>query len=321
MLRRTLPAQALVEFAVVLPVLLLLVGGAIDFGRLFYTRVSIENAAKEGAFFGASHPRCDVSQSSCADPSNVKWHVENEALAANPVTTTVECIRAGSGVPLVNCAEDDSYRVTVEHRFLLVTPILSGLFGSGVDLTTSATARVLNPGFDPAATPAPTPTPTPTPVPTATPPGSCQVPNFSGTRANGADATWTAAGFSGAVTKLGAGNFTIVGQSLGGGGLQPCTSSITVSDAPVATPTPTPAPTPTGTATPTPTPTPACVLVPNVVGGTPTNADSAIRAAGLVPIGVGDLTTGQKNNVASQAPTAGTCVASGSSVTYHYRPN
>jgi len=310
----------------VLPVLLLLVGGAIDFGRLFYTRVSIENAAKEGAFFGASHPRCDVSQSSCADPSNVKWHVENEALAANPVTTTVECIRAGSGVPLVNCAEDDSYRVTVEHRFLLVTPILSGLFGSGVDLTTSATARVLNPGFDPAATPAPTPTPTPTPVPTATPPGSCQVPNFSGTRANGADATWTAAGFSGAVTKLGAGNFTIVGQSLRR--RRPATvhlvdhrqrcsrrhaDSHTGTDAdrhrhadshadsqlrrrPVS-------------------------LCRTSVGGTPTNADSAIRAAGLVPIGVGDLTTGQKNNVASQAPTAGTCVASGSSVTYHYRPN
>ena len=223
----SLRAQALVEFAIVLPVLLLLVGGAIDFGRLFYTRVSIENAAKEGAFFGASHPRCDVSQSACADPSNVTWHVENEA-AASPLTLTIECIHAGSSVALMGCAEDDTYQVTVEHRFQLVTPILSGLFGSGIDLQTSATSRVLNAGFDPAAPPQPTPAPTATPIPTATPPGSCIVPGFIGTRANGALSTWNGAGFSGTLTKVGNGNFVIGAQSLGSGTTQPCTSAITV---------------------------------------------------------------------------------------------
>lgn len=40
---------ALVEFAVVLPLLLLVIGGMIDFGRLFYTEVMITNAAREGA--------------------------------------------------------------------------------------------------------------------------------------------------------------------------------------------------------------------------------------------------------------------------------
>jgi hypothetical protein len=226
--RSGLPAQALVEFAIVLPVLLLLVGGAIDFGRLFYTRVSIENAAKEGAFFGASHPRCDVSQTACADPSNVTWHVENEA-AASPLTLTIECLHAGSSVSLVSCAEDDTYQVTVEHRFQLVTPILSGLFGSGIDLQTSATARVLNAGFDPNAPPEPTPAPTATPIPTATPPGSCVVPNFFHARANDAGGTWTSAGFTGTLTKAGHGNFQIETQTLAAGTTQPCTSAITVS--------------------------------------------------------------------------------------------
>lgn len=47
--------QSLVEFALVLPLLLMLVLGAIDFGRLFYTKIIITNAAREGAYYLVSH--------------------------------------------------------------------------------------------------------------------------------------------------------------------------------------------------------------------------------------------------------------------------
>lgn len=40
---------ALVEFAIVLPLFLLLIGGMVDFGRAFYTEVMLTNAAREGA--------------------------------------------------------------------------------------------------------------------------------------------------------------------------------------------------------------------------------------------------------------------------------
>ncbi|MGN6415505.1 TadE/TadG family type IV pilus assembly protein [Flexivirga sp.] len=40
---------SLVEFALVLPLFLLLVGGMVDFGRAFYTEVMLTNAAREGA--------------------------------------------------------------------------------------------------------------------------------------------------------------------------------------------------------------------------------------------------------------------------------
>src|SRR5262245_30055378 len=49
-------AQALVEFALIVPVFLFLVVMAIDFRRLFFTYVQINNAAREGANFGASAP-------------------------------------------------------------------------------------------------------------------------------------------------------------------------------------------------------------------------------------------------------------------------
>lgn len=39
---------AAVEFALVLPILLLFLGGIIDFGRAFFTQVVLTNAAREG---------------------------------------------------------------------------------------------------------------------------------------------------------------------------------------------------------------------------------------------------------------------------------
>lgn len=41
--------QSLIEFALVLPMLLVLILGAMDFGRMFYTKIVITNAAREGA--------------------------------------------------------------------------------------------------------------------------------------------------------------------------------------------------------------------------------------------------------------------------------
>jgi Flp pilus assembly protein TadG len=49
------PGQALVEFALILPILMLIFLGAIDFGRVMQARVTAESSAKAGAQWGASH--------------------------------------------------------------------------------------------------------------------------------------------------------------------------------------------------------------------------------------------------------------------------
>ena len=47
--------QSVVEFALLLPILIALLLGAIDFGRIMQARVTSESAAKAGAHWGASH--------------------------------------------------------------------------------------------------------------------------------------------------------------------------------------------------------------------------------------------------------------------------
>jgi Flp pilus assembly protein TadG len=46
--RRGERGAAAVEFALVLPILLMLIGGTIDFGRLYYQQIQLSNAARDG---------------------------------------------------------------------------------------------------------------------------------------------------------------------------------------------------------------------------------------------------------------------------------
>jgi Flp pilus assembly protein TadG len=48
--------QSLAEFALVLPVILVLVLGAIDFGRVYFAYVSVTNAARNGAHYASGSP-------------------------------------------------------------------------------------------------------------------------------------------------------------------------------------------------------------------------------------------------------------------------
>jgi len=54
-------ASSLVEFAVSLPFLVVLVVGIFDFGGAFNTKQELNNAAREGARYGASEPTYDLS--------------------------------------------------------------------------------------------------------------------------------------------------------------------------------------------------------------------------------------------------------------------
>lgn len=46
----------LVEFAILLPVLVAIVLGCVDFGRFAYTYIAVSNAARAGAFFASTQP-------------------------------------------------------------------------------------------------------------------------------------------------------------------------------------------------------------------------------------------------------------------------
>ena len=133
----------------VLPVFILVIGGTVDLGRLFFAYVSTENAAKEGAIYGAINPRCNQPKLGCSDPNTVRWHVVNELTDVSAVSHSAECLRGGVSIPVELCAEGDTYRVSVSHTFTLLTPILTPVLGNNIQLTSRASAVVFNAAFDP----------------------------------------------------------------------------------------------------------------------------------------------------------------------------
>jgi Flp pilus assembly protein TadG len=169
--------QSIVELALILPILLLLVAAAIDLGRVFYSQITISNAAREGALEAAKNPDSFQSGAACdATTNRVMCRVVNEStgsfITVRPADVAMAC--APSPCPATPVL-GNMVEVTVDADFELITPILSSFIGGGgLTLTSTATAQiaVVPPTSGAVATPTPAPTPTPTgtgPAPTATP--------------------------------------------------------------------------------------------------------------------------------------------------------
>jgi Flp pilus assembly protein TadG len=117
---------AAVEFALLLPMLLLLVCGIVDFGRALNAQITLTQAARQGARLAA------------LGQSNVVSRTQAAATGLSPVTVTVTACPSGSG-PTANAT------VQVSYAFSFVTPIgaiakLLGGSGLGSSLTLTATA-------------------------------------------------------------------------------------------------------------------------------------------------------------------------------------
>jgi Flp pilus assembly protein TadG len=206
--------QALVELAIILPVILLLVVAAVDLGRLFYAQIAVENAAREGALYAAvlaDDPDAFHSGSPCnLDTNKVMCRVVNEAAGG---LVSIEHGDVARSCNPVSCAAGlgNTVTVTVTGHFSLITPLLSAfLGGQSVTFDRAAVAQIRTgptiagtlatptpsptptpgptptPDPSPGATPTPTPTPAPTPVPSPTPTPVCVAPT--------ATFTWAALG-------------------------------------------------------------------------------------------------------------------------------
>ena len=105
---------AAVELAIVLPVLLLVIGGIVDFGRFFYTQIQVTNAAREGARVAVVTPGPDPG-----DP-NIDPIVQRAKAAANPLVVTVPTIARCT----VGVASDASVTVQASFNWILMGPAI-----------------------------------------------------------------------------------------------------------------------------------------------------------------------------------------------------
>ena len=89
---------ALIEMAVISPLLLLLVLGAGDFGRIMYYAITLTDAARSGAAFGAR------TTSRSADTTGIQVAADEAAQNLPPITVTSQRICECTGGAVVACS-------------------------------------------------------------------------------------------------------------------------------------------------------------------------------------------------------------------------
>lgn len=113
MSKRYSHGQSLVEFALLLPLFMLIILGIFDFGRVIYAYSALHNAAREGARYGAVHPCDDVG-------------IEN--MAQNMAAGLGEGITVNSSIVDVG-GTPSRIQVQVVFQFRAATPLIGSLLG------------------------------------------------------------------------------------------------------------------------------------------------------------------------------------------------
>ncbi len=123
--------QSLVEVALVLPIIIMILLGLLDFGRAFYTMVALRDAADEGASYAAIKPNDTVG-------------IQRRAAEASTNLVTIQMADVSIVRP-PTIAVGQPITVTVAFFFDLYTPFVQGLFPDGeLILQGSATHAILS---------------------------------------------------------------------------------------------------------------------------------------------------------------------------------
>jgi hypothetical protein len=202
--------QALVELALVAPVMILLFVFALDFGRVFFGWVGLQNAARIGANYAGSHANAWSGTITPIKAGQQQEFIDQITRDARSINCSLKAIPTPVFSPVGTTAAGDMgshASVTLQCDFDLITGAFAGaILGDPLTISANSIFPVRNgsvpnlptpvpsPTPTPTPPPGPTPTPTPTPVPTPTPsptptptPIPCQAPDadFSGTPTTG----------------------------------------------------------------------------------------------------------------------------------------
>lgn len=125
---RNTSGSAAIEFGLVLPLLLVVVVGIIDYGQIHFTRLTMTNAAREGARVGVTMAENDAQAAAVATTSSylgragvdavVTATVPSQSTPTVTVTVTIDPYE-----PLIGLVPTPgSLRVSASMRWELATP-------------------------------------------------------------------------------------------------------------------------------------------------------------------------------------------------------
>ena len=129
--------QELVEFAIVLPLLLIVVIGVMDLGRAFHASITVANASRAGARYAVSFGNTSNGATVTLKNGDIRARViqeaQNSGIVVDPLLIAIDC-----STPSCNHGTD-SVSVTVTYNFPL---LFNSIIGSGFDMTHSTEMKI-----------------------------------------------------------------------------------------------------------------------------------------------------------------------------------
>jgi hypothetical protein len=147
--------QSLIEVGLTFGILILLVSGLFDLGRIWYVYLALEDAAGEGALYLSIDPYCeeatdvDYLGNPCSDPFNATYRIRNavggDVINWSRASFTVSLPEQvdDSGVPFRNVGEQ--VKVDIYYTLDLLTPVMPRFLGlNPIRMHATATQTIIS---------------------------------------------------------------------------------------------------------------------------------------------------------------------------------
>src|SRR5215208_598578 len=125
--------QSLVEFALFLPIIMLLTLAALDFGRIYLGYINIQNMARIAANFAADNPDGWEGTGHAATKASSQNQSLGDASATNCDLPTVAGTKTAPAPTFTDANADGDYeigdtaRVSLTCTFNVITPVISNI--------------------------------------------------------------------------------------------------------------------------------------------------------------------------------------------------
>jgi Flp pilus assembly protein TadG len=144
---RTQSGQSVVEFALVLPLLLIILLGIADMARIYTTMLTVESAAREAADYGTLYPWqwqgdptdpasnysktvVEMERRACIAAQNLPDYAGSDGSCSNPAfSMSLDTTPAGPGLTVADCptisrsSTPCNVSVTLTYEFRLIVPL------------------------------------------------------------------------------------------------------------------------------------------------------------------------------------------------------
>ncbi len=130
--------QGMVELLLVLPLLLLLLAGIFEFGRHYYTRLTLRHAVAEAARFGVTGNQLidPLTSQPMTRAQSIVQVIQNNARGLNVDVNNIQITPADGGQP------DQVVRIAVSYRYhFLFNPVARFFDGNYIDFSVMTAMR------------------------------------------------------------------------------------------------------------------------------------------------------------------------------------